>query len=77
MYNIHVKKYSLFALRSPFFLFCSGCSDEEFTFKCYRFLNGGGTKEHCFFNSYHIHIGICIEGTSMHLNCLHDKWKKV
>lgn len=28
-----------------------------------------------FFNSYHIHIGICIEGTSMHLNCLHDKWK--
>ena len=28
-----------------------------------------------FFNSYHIHRGICIEGTSMHLNCLHDKWK--
>lgn len=28
-----------------------------------------------FFNSYHIHIGICIEGTSMHLNRLHDKWK--
>lgn len=51
---------------------------KDFTFKCYRFLNGGETKEHClFFNSYHIHIGICIEGTSMHLNCLHDKWKAV
>lgn len=41
-------------------------------------MNGGGTEEHClFFNSYHIHRGICIEGTSMHLNCLHDKWKAV
>lgn len=29
------------------------------------------------FNSYHIHGGICIEGTSMHLNCLYDQRKAV
>lgn len=29
------------------------------------------------FNSHHIHRGRCIEGTSMHLNCLHDQRKAV
>lgn len=51
-----------------------------FTFRCYRFLNGGGTKEHScvlsFFTAITYTRGVCIEGTSMHLNCLHGKWKK-
>lgn len=29
------------------------------------------------FNSHHIHRGICIEGTSTHLNCLYDQRKAV
>lgn len=29
------------------------------------------------FNSHHNHRGICIEGTSMHLNCLHDQRKAI
>lgn len=57
------------------FLFCSGWNSSHF---CVLQVNGAGNKEHCFiFNSYHIHRGICIEGTSMHLNCLHDRWKAV
>lgn len=84
MYNIHVKKYSLFALRSPFFVFfpffvCSGWNNSHLS------VTGSWMAVELkstvlffvFFNSYHIHIGICIEGTSMHLDCLHDKWKAV
>lgn len=79
MYNIHVKKYSSFALRSPFFFFpffCSGWSNSHLCVTGSWMAVGKKRALSCF-NSYHIHRGICIEGTSMHLNCLHDQWKAV
>lgn len=77
MYNIHVKKYSLFALRSPFF--CFFVQDERIHIYVLQVLEWRVKLKSTVFYFYYFLVANlihkCIEGTSMHLNCLHDKWK--